>query len=65
MKLQLWFGWVFIYLMKCLTSLFVSEIELEDKVTDMIYIRSGLFPTDLQLCGKANAVWRRQANIKS
>lgn len=65
MKLQFWFGWVSIYLTKRHTSHYVSEIELSDNVTDTIYIRSGLFPTDLQLCGKANAIWRRQANVKS
>lgn len=65
MKLQFWFGWVFIYLTKRYTSRSVSETEFSDNVTDTIYIRSGLFPTDPQLCGKANAIWRRQANIKS
>lgn len=34
MKLQFWFGWVFIYLTKCHSNLFASEIEFEDNVTD-------------------------------
>lgn len=52
------------YLAKCQCSLSVSEIEFEDNVTDTIYVRSGLFPTELQLCAKANASGE-EANIKS
>lgn len=64
MKLQFCFGWVFIYLTKRHTSRSVSETEFSDNVTDNLHY-VWIIPIRSALCGKANAIWRRQANIKT